>query len=103
MRTRRLCRSIDTVYMGEVVCSKRRGLTIDDIKRLADDLTANGKKVYLSTLAIVATEEELSYIRELTELRLCHRGQRYIRRLDRRTEKGLEVAAGPHITTYNAG
>lgn len=92
---------IETVYLGEVVCSKRQGLTIDDIKRLAKNLTASGKKVFLSTLAIVATEEELSYIRELTDLGFAISAND-ISAISIAVEKGLEVAAGPHITTYNA-
>ncbi len=91
---------IDTVYLGEVVCSRKRGLTIDDIKGVAETLKASGKKVYLSTLAIVSTEEELSYIRELAELGfpLCAND---ISAVSIALDKGLECAAGPHITTYN--
>ena len=91
---------LETVYLGEVVCSRRRGLTLEDIKEVADTLKAKGKKVFLSTLAIVSTEEELSYIRGLTELGHPIEAND-ISAVSIALEKGLECAAGPHITTYN--
>jgi collagenase-like PrtC family protease len=92
--------AVDTVYLGEAVCSRRRGLTLTDIKEIADMLKENGKKVYLSTLAIVSTEEELSYIRELCALGFAIEAND-ISAVSIALEKGLECAAGPHITTYN--
>ena len=92
--------AVDTVYLGEAVCSRRRGLTLTDIKEIADMLKENGKKVYLSTLAIVSTEEELSYIRELCALGFAIEAND-ISAVSIALEKGLQCAAGPHITTYN--
>ncbi len=91
---------VDTVYLGEVVCSRKRGLTTDDIKNVAGTLKASGKKVYLSTLAIVSTEDELSHIRELAELGFAIEAND-ISAVSIALERGMECAAGPHITTYN--
>ncbi len=93
---------IDTVYLGEVVCSRRRGLTIDDLKSVAHQLTQSNKKVYLSSLAVVSSEAELSHIRELSKL-----GQ-VIEANDASAiaiagVAGTETSAGPHITCYNTG
>lgn len=91
---------VSTVYLGEVVCSKRRGLTLDDIKEVAGALTKSGKNVYLSTLAIVSTEEELSFIRELTGLGFAISAND-ISAVSIAREREVECATGPHIAAYN--
>ena len=91
---------VSTVYLGEVVCSRRRGLTLDDIKEVARTLTESGKKVYLSTLAIVSTEEELSFIRELTGLGFPISAND-MSAVSIAREFETECASGPHIAAYN--
>ena len=44
---------VDIVYLGEVICSKRRLLKPDDWLAIAEELRAAGKEVVLSTLALV--------------------------------------------------
>ncbi len=61
--------SVDIVYLGETICSKRRSLSTDEWLELADRLRAAGKQVVLSTLALVEAESELSTMR-----RLCNNG-----------------------------
>jgi collagenase-like PrtC family protease len=93
---------VDTVYLGEVVCSRRNGLTIDDLNEVADRLTKGGKRVYLSTLAIVSNEEELDYIRELAKLGFALEAND-ISAIAIAGELKARVSAGPHITSYNTG
>jgi len=61
---------VDIVYLGETVCSKRREFQHKDWIATAEQLAAAGKKVVLSTLALVEAQSELSYIR-----RLCENGE----------------------------
>ncbi|MCK4847264.1 MAG: hypothetical protein KAS88_06270, partial [Deltaproteobacteria bacterium] len=42
--------SVSRVYIGEVVCARRRGLTIDDMVSIGKGLKAKGKGVVFSTL-----------------------------------------------------
>ena len=90
---------VDTVYLGEVVCAKRVGLSVADIGSLAARLEEAGKKVFLSTPAVVSNEEELDYIRALTALGFD---------IEANDVSAIAIAgkraraAGPHITTYNA-
>jgi collagenase-like PrtC family protease len=91
---------VDTVHIGEVVCSKRAGLSIEDIDKTAKMLTDAGKKVYLSTLTIVANEPELEHIRKLAALPY------QVEANDMSAiaiSKGKDIAAGPHILAYNPG
>jgi collagenase-like PrtC family protease len=56
---------IDTVYLGEVVCSKREFLFAPFLEDVADRLRAAGKDVVVSTLALVTSKREVAAIREL--------------------------------------
>ncbi len=62
--------SIDIVYLGETVCSKRREFRHEDWLDTAEHLAAAGKSVVLSTFALVEAQSELGYIR-----RLCENGE----------------------------
>jgi len=50
---------IDTVYLGEVVCSKRMPLHAAVMPEIIDRLQRGGKEVVLSTLALIMTDREL--------------------------------------------
>ena len=89
---------VDTVYIGEVICTKRRGLSVRDIEEIADALSKKGKKVILSTPAIVAGREELDYIEAILALPYpVEANDMSVLNL----AEGKEVVAGPHIEVYN--
>jgi len=96
---------IDRVYLGEVVCSKKIGLTLKDIESIGKKLEDAGKEVIVSSLAVVSNEDELNLVRDICKLPFpveandmsvfnvltAHSSQF--------TDHG--IIAGPHITTYN--
>ncbi len=91
---------VSIVYIGEVVCPKKAGLTISDLERVGKKLEAAGKKVYVSSLALVADEMDRKRNRDILSLpfpvecndpSILYLGE----------GSGREFAAGPHITSYN--
>ena len=57
---------VDTVYLGETVCSRRHELRLDDWLGLARDLAAAGKEVVLSTQSLIESESDLKTLRQIT-------------------------------------
>lgn len=56
---------VDSVVLGEVVCSKRDHFHAGAIERIAQRLTAAGKKVRLGSPALVTIEREAKTVRQL--------------------------------------
>lgn len=92
---------IDRVYVGEVVCTKRLGLSLGDLGSIIRLLTDAGKKVTLSSLAVVSNDEELDFTRRLLETHGSIEAND-MSVLNMADMKVKEVFAGPHITSYNA-
>ncbi len=56
---------VEIVYLGETVCSKRTLMRTDDWFELAGRLTAAGKEVVLSTLALLEAESEMKRLKRI--------------------------------------
>ena len=91
---------VDIVYIGEVVCPKMAGLTISDLEKVGKKLEAAGKKVYISSLALIADSMDRKRIKDDMDLPFpieCNDPAS----LQLGKGKGKELAVGPHITSYN--
>ena len=93
---------VDIVYLGEVVCAKRRALRGEDWLRIAEELESAGKEVVFSTLALIEAESELGGMR-----RLCDNRRFPVEANDMGAVNLLagraRFVAGPHLNIYNAG
>lgn len=58
---------VDTVHLGEVVCSKRSPFFDPMIPEVVERLQRGGKEVVLSTLALVTTEREMTALEEAAD------------------------------------
>lgn len=93
--------SVDIVYLGETVCSKRRELKLEDYLALAHMLREAGKQVCLSTMTLLEAPSEL---RELK--RYCDNGDFLIEANDvgaigMLNEHKLPFIAGAAVSIYN--
>ena len=97
---------VDRVYLGEVVCVKKKGLSVKDLEEVGKKLEKAGKEVIVSTLAVVSNEDELELVREVTKLPYPVEANDMsvfnMLTTDHSPPTTHEVIAGPHITTYNA-
>ena len=83
----------DVVYLGEVVCSKRREMSFEDWLAIGRDLAQNGKEVVLSTLTLLEAATELSALR-----RLCGNDAFMVEANDMSAVQLLCAAGRPFIT-----
>lgn len=90
---------VDIVYLGEVVCSKRRVLHREDWRDVASMLRSAGKEVVFSTLALIEAESELA-----TLARLVEQAPGLIEANDYACADCIgdrPFVAGPHLNVYN--
>jgi O2-independent ubiquinone biosynthesis protein UbiV len=92
---------VDCIYLGETVCSKRRELRARDWLALAESLAAHGKKVVLSSLALIEAESELSALRSLVENGRFRIEANDVSAVQLCRERGLPFVGGASLNVYN--
>jgi O2-independent ubiquinone biosynthesis protein UbiV len=93
---------VDVVYLGEVVCPKRRELKLEDWLAIGGELAAAGKEVVVSSLTLLEAGSELGALR-----RLCRNGRFPVEANDMAAvgilaRAGLPFVGGPTLNVYNA-
>lgn len=95
------CWPVDTVYLGETVCSRRHEIRLDDWLRLAEMLTESGKEVVLSTMTLIESEADLKTLRKIVgngSFKVEANEFGAVRLL---FESRLPFVAGPALNIYN--
>jgi len=91
---------VDTVYLGEAVCAKRRSMQLEGWLAIGEMLSAAGKDVVLTSLALIEAESELLGLR-----RIADNGRFMLEANDWAAVQLLAGAgpfvAGPHLNCYN--
>lgn len=96
---------VETIYLGETVCSKRRALGFEqwiDLARSLKESLGGSKEIVLSTLSLIEAESELKTLR-----RYCDNGDFLVEANDMAaiqllSEKKIPFTIGPTINVYNA-
>lgn len=91
--------AVDIVYIGETICSKRSLMRTDDWFDLATRLTAAGKEVVISTLALLEAESELKRLK-----RICSNQQWMVEANDMGAVQlllGKPFVTGHSVNVYN--
>jgi len=91
----------DIVYLGEIVCSKRRQLGLEDYFAIGEDLQAAGKEVVLSSLTLLEAASELGALK-----RLCANDRFMVEANDFSaigllSAAGKRFVSGPSVNIYN--
>jgi len=92
---------VDTVFLGEVVCSKRQPFFAPEIPEVAERLMSAGKRVIFSTLALVMTKREMALVREMCEMEGMMVEANDLSACAQLA--GTDHALGPFINIYNEG
>ena len=93
--------SVEHVYLGESVCSKRRELRLDDWLEVGRELSKKGKSVVLSSLALLEAKSELATLKKV-----CLNGELKVEANDFGaveilTEAKIPFVAGAALNIYN--
>ncbi|MHB1656981.1 MAG: ubiquinone anaerobic biosynthesis protein UbiV [Burkholderiales bacterium] len=92
--------SVDVVYLGETVCSRRHQLRLQDWLDVAARLAAAGKQVVLSTQVLIESESDLKSVRAIAD-----NGHFMVEANDMGAVHLLAgkipFVGGPHLNIYN--
>ena len=101
--SRRSAAAPTSFILGETVCSKRRELKADDWISLAREVSECGKKVVLSTMALLESPTELNTLRKLVDNHDIMIEANDLSAVELARQKKLPFVVGPAIQLLQPG
>ncbi|MGO2319926.1 MAG: U32 family peptidase [Vibrio toranzoniae] len=94
--------SADIIYLGEAVCSKRREMKAKHWMDIAKELSASGKQVVLSTMALLEAPSEVNIIKKYIDNGDFAIEANDVSAIQLASESKVPFIVGPAVNTYNA-
>jgi len=94
--------SADIIYLGEAVCSKRREMKAKHWMGIAKELSASGKQVVLSTMALLEAPSEVNIMKKYIDNGDFAIEANDVSAIQLASESKVPFVVGPAVNTYNA-
>jgi O2-independent ubiquinone biosynthesis protein UbiV len=91
----------EIVYLGEVICSKRRLVKFEDWLAIGDELKQAGKEVILSSLTLLEAASEMSSLKKLCRNESFMVEANDISAVQLLSASGKDFVTGPSFNIYN--
>lgn len=91
----------EIVYLGEVICSKRRLVKFEDWLAIGNELKQAGKEVILSSLTLLEAASEMSSLKKLCQNESFMVEANDISAVQLLSASGKDFVTGPSVNIYN--
>ncbi len=91
----------EIIYLGEVICSKRRLLTLDDWFAIGKELRQSGKEVILSSLTLLEAASEQGALKKICANEAFMVEANDVAAIQLLSTAGRDFVTGPSVNIYN--